>query len=219
MIALVESEPANAQDWYAHVLDQALEQRRPLRTLVLSGRPEELAAVGVAAPISVRTGQGARATWHALNCRVSGLPFQEDAFDLVVLHEWVDQDDERALAAVRRAMPGGSQLLVLGRGRFSADRWRKVGRGGRSWRPGWLCRRMGVLGFAPRDLRGRGVAGIDMVTGRGWRRGLLACTDRIAIRARRSDGRPDIRLVRFSTPKAAMGGTTAWDGARRESTS
>ncbi len=215
MIAVVDTEPALAADWYAHQLQLALEQRRPLRTLVLSGRPEELAALGVTARCSVRLGVGEKAGWREVQCKGASLPFQSDVFDLVVLHHWVNQDQERRLAEVRRSMPGGSQLLVLGRGWASSGRLRRDIRREKSWRPGWLCNRLRRMGFVPRDLKGRGVAGLDLATGRGWRRALLGCSDRIAVRARRSEARTDIRLVRFSSPRAAVG-QAAWDGARRD---
>jgi len=216
VIAIVESEPARAEDWYAHVLQSTLDQRRPFRALILSGRPEELAAVGVTGPCSVRFGNGDPALWRPVACRADGLPFQVDVFDLVVLHHWVNQNDERTLAAVRRSMPGGSQLLVMGRGWLSAGRLRTEVRQDAAWRPGWLCRRLRSMGFLTKDLRGRGVAGLDWVTGRGWRRALLPASDRIAVRARRSEARHDIRLVRFSSPKTAVGRGAAWDGVRRE---
>lgn len=219
MIAVVESEPTHAEDWYAHVLRDLLEQRQPLRTLVLSGRPEELAPAGVIAPVCVRVGREARTRWCTLECEALSLPFQSDAFDLVVLHHWVSQGDERALAVVRRCLAGGGHLLVLGRGRWSAGRLRPTVRREKSWRPGWLCSRLRRMGFSPKDLRGRGVAGLDLTTGRGWRRMLLPGSDRVAVRARRSEARRDIRLVRFSSPRTAVGGSAAWDGARRESAS
>lgn len=217
VIAVVESEPQRPEDWCAHVLHQALVRRRPLRTLVLSGAPEELVSVGVKGPCSIRFAKGGGgAHWRTLSCAGNALPFQMDVFDLVVLHEWVQQNDERPLAAVRRSMPGGSDLLVLGRARYSARRLTPSGRDHRSWRPGWLSRRLRLMGFVTKDIRGRGVAGLDMVTGRGWRRSLVSCSDRVALRARRSEARNDIRLVRFSTPKTVVGRGTAWESANRE---
>lgn len=215
VIAVVESEPYKATDWYAHVLLQAIERRRPLRALVISGRPADLVGAGVTATCCVRIGNGAAPRWRTLACRAGALPFQMDVFDLVVLHECVEQNDERVLAAVRRSMPGGSELLVMGRARYSPARVRPRVRRERSFRPGWLIRRLRRMGFVTKDARGRGVGGIDSVTGRGWRRPLLGCSDRVAVRARRSEARHDIRLVRFSTPKPVVG-SAAWDSVNRD---
>ena len=217
VIAVVQSEPQQPEAWCAHVLSQALERRRPLRTLVLSGAHAELADAGVTAPCTVRIANGnGEARWRHLTCAPDALPFQMDVFDLVVLHEWIQQNDERPLAAVRRSMPGGSELLVLGRARFSTRRLSREERAKPSWRPGWLSRRLRLMGFVTKDLRGRGVGGLDIVTGRGWRRPLVACSDRVALRARRSEARHDIRLVRFSRPRAVMGRGAAWDTANRD---
>ncbi len=196
---------------------QALDQRRPQRTLVLSGDPGALAGLGIESPCSVGIGHGPHVAWRPVRVDQGLLPFQPDVFDLVVLHDCLRQGEEHALARIRSTMPGGSTLLVLGRGWLSAGRFRAGWRRSPAWRPGWLCRRLRQMGFTPRDQRGRGLAGADLLTGQGWRRGLLVCSDRVAVRARRSDGRPDIRLVRFSTPRTVVGGNTAWDGARRES--
>lgn len=145
----------------------------------------------------------------------SGLPFQVDVFDMVVLHDCVAQGDIGALASVRRAMAGGGQLLVMGSGWFSPRRLRQAGRQQRAFRTGWLRSRMQQLGFTPRGASGRGLAGFDLVLDQGLARYLLPCGDHIAIRARLREGRPDIRLVRFSKPRAAMG-PAAWDGANRD---
>lgn len=215
VIAVVESEPTNPEDWYAHVLNQAFERQRPLRALVLSGAPQQLADAGVPSACAVRFGNGAEPRWASLVCRPPSLPFQVDCFDLVILHELVNQGDERLLATVRRSMPGGSHLLVLGRARFSARRLGRRTRAKNAFRPGWLSRRLRLMGFVTKDLRGRGVGGIDLSTGQGWRKSLLGCSDRVALRARRSEARHDIRLVRFSSPKVATP-TAAWDSANRE---
>ena len=215
VIAVVESEPKNPEDWYAHVLLQAIERHRPLRALVLSARPERLSIAGVPSGCAVRFANGAEPRWSSLVCTPPSLPFQVDCFDLVVLHEMVTQGDERLLATVRRSMPGGSQLLVLGRARFSAQRLGRKTRGENAWRPGWLSRRLRLMGFVTKDVRGRGVGGMDVGTGTGWRKSLLGCSDRVALRARRSEARHDIRLVRFSPPKVSNP-TAAWDSVNRE---
>lgn len=217
VIAVVESEPQHPDQWCAHVLQQCLERRRPLRALVLSGAPEELAEVGVSSTCAIRIANGGGdVRWRSVQCDAHQLPFQMDVFDLVVLHDWVRQNDERLLASVRRCMPGGSELLVLGRAQLSVKRLSRRERDLPSWRPGWLSRRLRLMGFITKDLRGRGVAGIDCVTGRGWRRGLLTFSDRVALRARRSEARHDIRLVRFSRPKSVVGQGAVWDSVNRD---
>lgn len=219
VIAVVETEPRDAQAWYAHMLRQAIERRQPLRTLVLSGHPVELAAEGVPGPCAVRFFRGDQEHWLPVNCTGPQLPFQMDVFDLVIMHHWLDGTDERAIANIRRCMPGGSHLLILGQPFLSARRIRRIDRRVPSPSPGWLSRRLRRMGFVVKDQRGRGLAGLDVSTGRGWRGPLLACSDRFAVLARRSEARHDIRLVRFSTPRTVVGRGTAWDGAQRESAS
>ena len=216
MIAVAEAEPRDAKDWYAHVLRQAIERRQPLRALVLSGLPGELVSEGVPAACAVRLLRDGQERWMPVDFSGPQLPFQMDVFDLVVMHHWVNPFDERAIANVRRCMPGGSHLLILGQPAFSIRRIRPEARRLPSPSPDWLGRRLRRMGFVVKDQRGRGLAGLDLVTGRGWRRPFLACSDRFAITARRSEARHDIRLVRFSTPRAVVGRGAAWDGAKRE---
>lgn len=215
VIAVVEPQPKHAEDWYAQLLLQHLKVHRPMRTLILSGSPDQLANAGVTGACCVRIARGDQQHWHAVEMRHSQLPFQVDTFDFVVLHDCVAQGDIGTLASIRRAIPGGGQLLVMGGGWFSPRRLRKAGRKDRAFRTGWLRSRMEQLGFKPRGASGRGLAGFDLVLDRGIGRYLQPCGDRLAIRARRCEGHPDIRLVRFSKPRAVMG-PAAWDGANRD---
>jgi hypothetical protein len=217
VIAVAETEPRDAKTWYAHVLRQAIERRQPLRALVLSGRPGELAAEGVPGACAVRLLRGGQEQWLSVDMSGPQLPFQMDVFDLVVMHHWIHPFDESTIATVRRCMPGGSHLLILGQPSLSLRRIRREARRLPSPSPNWLNRRLRRMGFVVKDQRGRGLAGMDLTTGRGWRRPLLCCSDRFAITARRSEARHDIRLVRFSTPRAVVGRGAAWDGAKRES--
>jgi SAM-dependent methyltransferase len=217
VIAVAETEPREAKAWYAHVLRQAIERRQPLRVLVLSGMPAELASEGVPAACSVRLLRGGQARWFPVDFSGPQLPFQMDVFDLVVMHHWITPLDERPIANVRRCMPGGGHLLILGQPSLSVRRIRQGARRLPSPSPDWLRRRLRRMGFVVKDQRGRGLAGLDLVTGRGWRRPLLVCSDRFAITARRSEARHDIRLVRFSSPRTVVGSGAAWDGANRES--
>ncbi len=215
VIAVVEPQPKHAEDWYAQLLLQNLELHRPMRTLVLSDAPDQLASAGVTSACSVRIARGDKHQWYAVETKRSELPFQVDVFDFVVLHDCVSQGDIHTLAAVRRAIPGGGQLLVMGSGWFSPRRLRKRGRTRRAFRTGWLRSRMTRLGFVPRGSSGRGLAGIDWVLDQGVGRYLQPCADHLAIRARRREGHPDIRLVRFSKPRRVMG-WAAWEGANRD---
>ena len=183
---------------------------------MLSGNPADLASEGVPAACAVRLLRGGQEHWLPVDCSGPQLPFQMDVFDLVVMHHWIAPFDERAIANVRRCMPGGSHLLILGQPALSARRIRPEARRLPSPSPGWLSRRLRRMGFVVKDQRGRGLAGLDLVTGRGWRRPLLLCSDRFAITARRSEARHDIRLVRFSSPRAVVGRGAAWEGAKRE---
>lgn len=216
MIAVAETEPREAKAWYGHVLRQTIKRRQPMRTLVLSGRPADLAAEGLPSACAVRVLRDGQECWLPVKCSGPSLPFQMDVFDLVVMHHWIQPSDERAIANVRRCMPGGSQLLVLGQSALSLRRVRRGPQSVPSLSTRWLCHRLTRMGFVVKDQRGRGMAGLDLVTGRGWRKPLLACSDRFAITARRSEARHDIRLVRFSTPRAVVGRGATWDWAKRE---
>lgn len=215
VIAVVEPQPKHFEDWYAQVLAQNLDLHKPMRTLVISGSPDDLASAGVKSSCSVRIARGEEHRWHAVETNWTELPFQVDVFDLVVLHNCVTQGDVHTLAAVRRAIPGGGQLLVMGSGWFSPRRLRKRDRKGPAFRTAWLRSKMSQLGFTPRAASGRGLAGFDLILDQGVARYLQPCSDRLAIRARRREGHPDIRLVRFSKPRSVMG-PAAWEGANRD---
>ena len=201
VIAVAEAEPRDAKDWYAHVLRQAIERRQPLRALVLSGLPGELVSEGVPAACAVRLQRDGQERWMPVDFSGPQLPFQMDVFDLVVMHHWVNPFDERAIANVRRCMPGGSHLLILGQPAFSIRRIRPEARRLPSPSPDWLGRRLRRMGFVVKDQRGRGLAGLDLVTGRGWRRPFLACSDRFAI--------TNYRCIKLSACLEAYDGRTS----------
>ena len=205
-------------DFHLRVLRDVLVERGPHRTLVLSGQPERLAGAGVMAPCCVRLNTGKKVIWSRVDCAPDLLPFSLDVFDLVVLHERVDQRDEHLLASVRRCMPSGAQLLIMGSARFSARNLLRREPQAVALQPEWLQRRLRELSFTVEDVSGKGLIGQPWNIGRGWRRGLLAMADHVVIRARRGGGRADIRLVRFARPGTAAL-PAASDGFNRQASS
>ena len=51
---------------------------------------------------------------HALQCRIAALPFEEAAFDLVILHHLVADGGEEYLAEALRVLAAGGDIVISG---------------------------------------------------------------------------------------------------------
>jgi len=103
------------QTLVAQLLQPLLARRRPERILVLKH-----AAVGdlplqpVNAAQIIRLSTQESSADAMVRCRITALPFEEAAFDLVILHHLLGDGSERFLAETFRVMAAGGDLVISG---------------------------------------------------------------------------------------------------------
>jgi SAM-dependent methyltransferase len=97
------------------LLQPLLAKRRPARILVLkqAGAGDLPLDLTSAAQI-IRLSSQAPLDDAALQCRITALPFEEAAFDLVVLHHLVADGSELYLAEALRVLAAGGDIIVSG---------------------------------------------------------------------------------------------------------
>ena len=161
---LAESTPASADDWHLAELTQALRTPAVGRAMVLSERPEALAALGISDRCSVRTSADEAAVWQSLRCQHQALPVQAGSLDLLVLHEVLDGDQPELIAAARHCLRAGGRLLILAHGCLSPGRWRSAGRDCPRVRLGPLRHRLAQFGFESRRWHGRSIGGLTVAS-------------------------------------------------------
>jgi SAM-dependent methyltransferase len=110
-----QTAPSAQQGLAGQVLQPLLARRRPERVLVLKHAgagdlPLELAKPAQVVRLSTEvTFDGA-----ALECRLEALPFEEAAFDLVVLHHLLSDGSEAFVNETLRVLTAGGDLVISG---------------------------------------------------------------------------------------------------------
>ncbi len=99
----------------ARLLQPLLARRRPARILVLKhAEAADLPLDPVNPALVVRISDAEPSADAVLCCRISALPFEEAAFDLVVLHHLVSDGSESFLAEALRVLAAGGDIVFSG---------------------------------------------------------------------------------------------------------
>ncbi len=99
----------------ARLLQPLLSRRRPARILVLKhAEAADLPLDLVNAAQVVRISNAEPSGDGMLCCRISALPFEEAAFDLVVLQHLVSDGSESFLAEALRVLAAGGDIVISG---------------------------------------------------------------------------------------------------------
>lgn len=96
------------------LLQPLLARRRPARVLVLkhAGASDlPLETVNTAQLVRLSADEALN---DAVRCRISALPFEEAAFDLVILHHLVANGSENCLAEALRVLAAGGDIVISG---------------------------------------------------------------------------------------------------------
>jgi SAM-dependent methyltransferase len=195
------------------MLDATLDRYRPRRTLILTSEPERLGGIRAYPVSSLFTvystdvrgpgdGSGEGRLARSVVCDPESLPFQSDAFDLVVAHGMLSDGDEALIAGIRRVMRGGGHLLVLGAGRWGSRNIHRWEPRPPAVRPFRICRRLRDRSFVIEDCAGYGLARLSLRSGNGASRLLVGVSDQVMVRARLSKARPIAMASRFRKPRA-----------------
>ena len=99
----------------AQLLEPLLARRRPERVLVLKhAAAADLPLEPVNSAQIVRLSTEEFSENSLLSCRLTALPFEEAAFDLVILHHLVNDGTEPFLAEALRVMIEGGDIVISG---------------------------------------------------------------------------------------------------------
>ena len=99
----------------AQLLRPLLARRRPARILLLKHEgAQDLPMEPANSALLIRLNAGAPSPDAMLQCRVSALPFEEAAFDLVILHHLVADGSEPYLAEALRVLGAGGDIVISG---------------------------------------------------------------------------------------------------------
>lgn len=99
----------------AQLLKPLLARRRPQRILVLKHAGTRDLPLALARPAQVVRLSTQNSTADAMvRCRIAALPFEESAFDLVILHHLICHGGETFLSEILRVMAAGGDLVISG---------------------------------------------------------------------------------------------------------
>jgi len=97
------------------LLQPLLARRRPARILVLKHEgAQDLPLEPANSAQLIRLSAGGSYPGAMLQCRISALPFEEAAFDLVILHHLVADGSEPCLAEALRVLGAGGDIVISG---------------------------------------------------------------------------------------------------------
>lgn len=106
----------------AQLLQPLLARRRPERILVLKhSTAGDLPLEPVKPAQIVRISAGEFSNGDLVKCRIDALPFEEAAFDLVILHHLVNDGSEAFLPEVLRVINAGGDIVISG---LNSSGWR-----------------------------------------------------------------------------------------------
>ncbi len=97
------------------MLQPLLARRRPERILFLKhASAGDLHFETVNSPQLIRLSSEGPSAGAVVHCRIDALPFEEAAFDLVILHHLVSDGHENFLSEVFRVMAAGGDIVISG---------------------------------------------------------------------------------------------------------
>jgi len=111
-----QSQGYSAQQKLAgQLLQPLLAKRRPARVLVLkSANASDLALELIRPAQVIRLNKGQAGADALIQCRLDALPFEEAAFDIVILHHLISDGSETYLDEVLRVLIAGGDLVISG---------------------------------------------------------------------------------------------------------
>jgi len=204
------------------LLQPLLARRRPARVLVLklAGATDlPLEPAGEAQIIRLSTDDSSSDA--GLRCRISALPFETAAFDLVILHHLIKDGSEDCLAEALRVLAAGGDIVISGlnssglRNRIANRKYRvpalKLDR---------ICRLLKSRSFNVEQCLLMGFGGFSRPAAKPTWHGLgLPFADRVVLHGHHQSNIHNARILRFKQLKTAGPAPAALDGCSREAVS
>jgi hypothetical protein len=193
-------------------------KRRPQRVLLLSTAPADLPGFhGLASVDLVSLHAGSTSGEDAVTCRSAALPFQDDSFDMALLHHVFTDGGEPELAETERVLTGGGEIFVLGQGVLGlAGRFGQTRSTLPRLRVGAMCRSLQAHSFRIEQCIGIGLAGLQVSCDRRWQQPVLPFADAVLIQGRHRTAKAIVTPLRFGRPQTVGVQSTAVDSFSRE---
>lgn len=224
MIAARTDHPAAQsaqQTLVAQLLKPLLSRRRPQRILVVKHagtRDLPLELAGPAQVVRLCTENPASETM--VKCRIAALPFEESAFDLVVLHHLVGDGSETFLPEILRVMAAGSDLVISG---LNSSGWRnRIGNRHHqlpALQVNSLCNFLKSNSFLIENCLLMGMAGLSWPAPKATWHGLgLPFADRVVLHGHHQSNIKNTSILRFKKIPSARVASAALDGVSNRKT-
>jgi len=222
VIARTNQQPANQQPdptaqqtLVTQLLDPLLARRRPSRILVLKHASASDLHLELVVPAQVvRLSTDEFSTDSMVMCRISALPFEEAAFDLVILHHLLSDGDEVFMNETLRVLSAGGDLLISGlnssgmRNRFGNQQHQVP-----ALKLNKVCHFLKEHSFKVENCLLAGLAGMSRPGPRATWYGLgLPFADRVVVHGHHQSNISNVSILRFKQMRAARVASAALDG-------
>ena len=200
------------------IVKPAIERRRPQRMLLVSNEPADFPDLtGLASRNVITLHSGRESLSDSLACDSAALPFQDESFEVVVMHHVFSDGGEPEFREARRILTGGGELFVLGRGSLGLrSRFGKSRHDLPALRVRTMCQKLRDHSFRIEQCVGIGLMGMPVSCERRWQQPALPFADCVLILGRRRTVKPIVTPLRFSRPQTIGVQSAAADSLNRE---
>jgi len=199
----------------AQLLGPLLARRRPARVLVLKHADASDLTLETVGPVQiVRLSTNENDADALMKCRLGSLPFEEAAFDLVVLHHLLSDGDEAFMTETLRVLSAGGDLVISGLNssgmlnRFG-NRQHKVP----ALKLNRICHFLKAHSFKVENCLLTGLAGMSRPAPRATWYGLgFPFADRVVVHGHHQSNISNVSILRFKQMRASRVTSAALDG-------
>jgi SAM-dependent methyltransferase len=196
----------------------AIRRRQPRRILLVSNEPAEFPGLGeLAGHNLIALHSGAAGSSDLLACDSAELPFQDESFEMVVMHNVFTDGSEPEFQEARRILAGGGDLFVLGKGSLGiTSRFGKSRTDLPALQVRRMCRQLRNHSFRIEQCVGIGLLGAPVTCEQRWQQPALPFADSVLIIGRHRTLKPIVTPLRFSQPQTVGVQSAAADSLSRE---
>jgi SAM-dependent methyltransferase len=210
-----QPDPSAQQTLVTQLLDPLLARRRPARILVLKHAGTSDLPLELVSPAQVvRLSTDECSVDVQVKCRITALPFEEAAFDLVVLHHLLRDGDEALMTETLRVLSAGGDLVISGlnssgmRNRFGNQQQQvpalKLNR---------ICHFLKAHSFKVENCLLMGLAGMSRPAPRAtWFGFGLPFADRVVVHGHHQSNITNVSILRFKQMRSSRVTSAALDG-------
>ena len=197
------------------VLQPLLARRRPERILVLKhASAGDLPLEPVNSAQIIRLSSEEFSADALVRCRITALPFEEAAFDLVILHHLLSDGSEPLLAETLRVLVAGGDLVISGLN--SSGMRNRIGNRNHqvpALKLNRICNFLKSHSFNVESCLQMGLAGLSRPAPRATWHGLgLPFADRVVLHGHHQSNIKNASILRFKQTRSARVTSAALDG-------